>query len=430
MLLNKVMIRKKLIPIFSLILLIVITTGCSEDKSKPEKKEIVRDVSVNLFEVDKIDLSGKSYAMIFSADLWSEDDQKNGRNVLLLFDDEGKWDAYKTYNLDRANVNWTEDGLYLSDYKYEYYINNEGEVEKAEKTTDMLEGTAQYGSTVDDDSGVWSWFDIGFSEEGYDTRITYQLKGERKEAIVEGVYSYFFTVGTQLYGVSSSFDLPNGINKGGHMGLVEFTGEDLTPKVLSSHPLPNPDMEPVVISQQVAVKGDTVHVIGEAEVVNDEVQTNLMKWNTQKGTFELDRIAVSTDHYGNELSSYTYYTDQQALVGSDLYWFNERAELMKTNIDTYKTELVQSYDIQVQNEMFYTARIMNDSIYLIVNDTTWGDSFDREGTKMRLIKTSLSSPDKYTTVNIIEGEKLAKLFSKQSLTPTNNSFAVRPTSGN
>ncbi|WP_138919012.1 hypothetical protein [Ornithinibacillus scapharcae] len=416
--------------ILFLILLIVIATGCSEDKSKPDKKRIVSEASINLFEVDKIDLSGKSYAMIFSADLWNEDDQENGRNVLLLFDDEGKWDAYKTYNLDRANVNWTEDGLYLSDYKYEYYINNEGEVEKAEKTTDLLEGTAQYGSSVDDDGGVWSWFDIGFSEDGYDTRITYQHKGERKETIVEGVYSYLFTAGTQLYGVSSSFDLPNGINKGGHMGLVEFVGDDLKPKVLSSHQLPNPDMEPVVISQQVAQKDDTVHVIGEAEVVNDEVQTNLMKWNIQEGTFELDRIAVSTDHYGNELSSYTYYTDQQALVGNELYWFNERAELMKTNIDTNKTELVQSYDIKVQNEMFYTARIVNDSIYLIVNDTTWGDSSDREGTKMRLIKTSLSSPDKFTIVDITEGKKLAKLFSKQSLTPTNNSFAVRPTSDN
>lgn len=398
-------------------ILIIILSGCSEKE---------KTTLGNIFELDKIDLMGKSYAMIFSADMWKEIDMLFGRNVLLLFDDEGNWDAYTTYNLDRANINWTEDGIYFSDYKYEYFIDNEGNVKKKKKTTDLKEGTAQYGSSVDDEGGVWSWFDIGFSENGYDTRITYQYKNERKEYIVEGVYSYFFTVGTNLYGVTSSFDLPNGINEGGHFGLVKFVGKDLTPTVLSSHPLPDPDVEPVVISQQVVLNENEVYVIGEAELIDDRFQTNLMKWDIHDGSFDLGRIAVPTDHYGDELSTFAYYTDQAALVGKELYWFNERAQLMKTNIETYETEFVKSYGVRVQDEMFFIARFVHDQIYLMVNDTTWGNSFEREGVKMRLIKTSLTSPEKYTTVEIPEGKKLAQLFSKGSLTPTQNSFAIRP----
>lgn len=418
---NNHMIWKSLITVLLLLLIVVSTIGCSKSERK---------ASGNLFEIDKINLSDKSYAMVFSANMWHKSDLKNGRNVLLLFDDKGNWEAYTTYNLDRANVNWTEDGLYLSDYKYEYFINNKGEIEKAEKTTELREGTAQDGSYVDDEGGVWSWFDIGFSEDGYDTRVTYQYKDDRKETIVEGVYNYFFTVGTQLYGVTSSFNLSNGINKGGHLGLVKFVGDDLTPKVLSSYPLPDPDVDGVTISQQVVLVEDTVHVIGEAESIGDEFQTNLMKWNIHDGTFELDRIAVPTDHYGDELNSYSYYTDQKALDGNELYWFNERAELMRTNIDTYDTKLIQSYGVHVQEEMFYTARFVNDQIYMLINDTTWGNSFDQEGTKMRLIKSSLKSPEAFTTIEISRGEELAQLFSKASLTPTQNSFAVRPSSTN
>lgn len=405
--------------VLSLFLIVATATGCSVAEKK---------ANGNLFELDKIDLTGKSYAMIFSANMWRESDLKNGRNVLLLFDDNGIWDAYTTYNLDRANVNWTGDGLYLSDYKYEYFINNEGEIVKAEKTTELREGTAQDGSSVDDEGGVWSWFDIGFVGTGYDTRIIYQNKSKRIETIVEGVYSYLFTVGTQLYGVTSSFDLPNGINKGGHLGLVRFVGDNLTPTVLSSYPLPDPDVEGVNISQQVVLVEDTIHVIGEAESIDDVFQTNLIKWNINDGTFELDRIAVPTDHYGDELSTYSYYTDQKALDGNELYWFNERAELMRTNIDTYDTKLIQSYDVHVQDELFYTARFANNQIYMVVNDTTWGSSFDREGTKMRLIKSSLKSPEVYTTIDVPRGDQLAKMFSKASLTPTHNSFAVRPSS--
>lgn len=407
------------ITVLLLFFIAVSTIGCSKTKN---------ETNGNLFELDKIDLTDKSYAMIFSANMWTEADLEDGRNVLLLFDDEGNWDAYTTYNLDRANINWTEDGLYFSDYKYEYYINNEGEIEKAKKTTELREGTAQDGSSIDDEGGIWSWFDIGFSEDGYDTRITYQYKGERKETIVEGVYSYLFTVGTQLYGVTSSFNLPNGINTGGHLGLVKFIGEDLTPTVLSSYPLPDPDLEGVNISQQLALNEGTVYVIGEAEAISEVIQTNLMKWNIHDGTFEIGRIAVPTDHYGGNLSTFSYYTDQEALDGKELYWFNERAELMRTNIANYDTEFIQSYGIQVQDEMFYTTRFVDDQVYIMVNDTTWGNSFEREGTKMRLIKTSLKSPEIYTTIEIPEGEKLAQLFSKQSLSPTNNSFTVRPTS--
>ncbi|WP_301107545.1 hypothetical protein [Sporosarcina sp.] len=376
--------------------------------------------------MDKIDLTDKSYAMIFSANIWHKADQEAGRNVLLLVDDKGKWDAYTTYLLDRANVNWTKDGLYLSDYKYEYFINNEGTIQKAERTTELLDATAQDGSSVDEENGVWSWFDVGFSDDGYDTRLTYQNKDKRTEKIVEGVYSHLFTAGTELYGVTSSFDLPNGINKGGQFGLVKFVGEELTPTVLSSYPLPTPEMDVALVSQQVAQKGDTIHVIGEAESEGETIQTNLMKWNLNDGEFELDRIAVPTDHFSGEISVYSYYTDQDALIGNDLYWFNERAELMKTSIDTNQTDLIQSYDVDIQDEMFYTARFVGDQIHMMVNDTTWGNSSDSAGTKMRLIKTSVKSPETYTTVEISKGDKLSQLFSSASLTPTQNSFAVRP----
>lgn len=410
---------KIIIAVFSLLFITISMTGCSKDERKAEG---------NLFELDQIDLTDKSYAMIFSADLWRETDLKNGRNVLLLFDDKGNWDAYTTYNLGRANVNWTEDGLYFSDYEYEYFINNDGKIEKDKKTTELREGTAQDGSSVDNEGGIWSWFDIGFREEGYDTRVTYQYKGDRKEFIVEGVYSYLFTEGKQLYGVTSSFDLPNEINKGGHLGLVKFVGNDLTPTVLSSYPLPDPDVEPVVVSSQVVLNEDTIHVIGEAEIVDEKFQTNLMKWSIQNGALELDRIAIPTDYYGDESSRHSYYTDQKALDGNELYWFNERAELMRTNINTYETEFIQSYDVHVQDDMFYTVRFVNDQIYMMVNDTTWGNSFDREGTKMRLIKTSLKSPETYTTIEIPRGDELAQMFSKESLSPIENSFAVRPVS--
>lgn len=377
----------------------------------------------DIFELEKMDLSGKDYAMIFSADMWNEEQMKTDRNVLLLIDSQGNWDAYHTYNLDRANINWTKDGLYFSDHVYEYFVDNAGSISKTNKTSDLKEGTGQYGSSVDDNEAVWSWFDIGFDEMGgYQTRITYQDKEKSTEKIVEGQYNYMFTIGHQLYGASGPFELTNGINKLDRMGLVKFTDKELIPEVLSSNLLPDVTMGPVDISQQVVLKDNIVYIVGEAEYIDDKLQTNLMMWNKENGALEVRSIGASTN-----LSFRSFYTHQNALKNDELYWFNDRAELKKTNLKTFKTDLVQSYNVDVIEELYYSARFLkNNDIHMVVNDTTWGNSFDKDGTKMRILKTSLNHPQDYTEFPIKDGKRLSRLFSKESLTPTHNSFAVNP----
>lgn len=370
-----------------------------------------------------MDLSGKDYAMIFSADMWNEEQMKTDRNVLLLIDSQGNWDAYHTYNLDRANINWTKDGLYFSDHVYEYFVDNAGSISKTNKTSDLKEGTGQYGSSVDDNEAVWSWFDIGFDEMGgYQTRITYQDKEKSMEKIVEGQYNYMFTIGHQLYGASGPFELTNGINKLDRMGLVKFTDKELIPEVLSSNLLPDVTMGPVDISQQVVLKDNIVYIVGEAEYIDDKLQTNLMMWNKENGALEVRSIGASTN-----LSFRSFYTHQNALKNDELYWFNDRAELKRTNLKTFKTDLIQSYNVDVTEELYYSARFLkNNDIHMVVNDTTWGNSFDKDGTKMRILKTSLNHPQDYTEFPIKDGKRLSRLFSKESLTPTHNSFAVNP----
>ena len=377
----------------------------------------------DIFELEKMDLSGKDYAMIFSADMWNEEQMKTDRNVLLLIDSQGNWDAYHTYNLDRANINWTKDGLYFSDHVYEYFVDNAGSISKTNKTSDLKEGTGQYGSSVDDNEAVWSWFDIGFDEMGgYQTRITYQDKEKSTEKIVEGQYNYMFTIGHQLYGASGPFELTNGINKLDRMGLVKFTDKELIPEVLSSNLLPDVTMGPVDISQQVVLKDNIVYIVGEAEYIDDKLQTNLMMWNKENGALEVRSIGASTN-----LSFRSFYTHQNALKNDELYWFNDRAELKRTNLKTFKTDLIQSYNVDVTEELYYSARFLkNNDIHMVVNDTTWGNSFDKDGTKMRILKTSLNHPQDYTEFPIKDGKRLSRLFSKESLTPTDNSFAVNP----
>ncbi|WOD62926.1 hypothetical protein NQZ71_00420 [Niallia taxi] len=377
----------------------------------------------DIFELEKMDLSGKDYAMIFSADMWNEEQMKTDRNVLLLIDSQGNWDAYHTYNLDRANINWTKDGLYFSDHVYEYFVDNAGSISKTNKTSDLKEGTGQYGSSVDDNEAVWSWFDIGFDEMGgYQTRIKYQDKEKSTEKIVEGQYNYMFTIGHQLYGASGPFELTNGINKLDRMGLVKFTDKELIPEVLSSNLLPDVTMGPVDISQQVVLKDNIVYIVGEAEYIDDKLQTNLMMWNKENGALEVRSIGASTN-----LSFRSFYTHQNALKNDELYWFNDRAELKRTNLKTFKTDLIQSYNVDVTEELYYSARFLkNNDIHMVVNDTTWGNSFDKDGTKMRILKTSLNHSQDYTEFPIKDGKRLSRLFSKESLTPTDNSFAVNP----
>lgn len=377
----------------------------------------------NLFELEQIDLSNKKYAMIYSANIWSDYQMRNGRNILLLVDEKGNWDAYNTYNLDRANVNWTEDGLYFSDYTYEYFIDKNGYISKTKKTIDLDLATAQDGSSVDEQGRIWSWFDIGFDDYGgYQTRITRQYKGETKEFIVDGAYNYLFTVGSQLYGVSANMELENGINYAAKNGLVKFIGEELSPAVLSSHAIPNDDFSPINVSQQVAVKDDLVYVIGEAEIVNDITQTNMMIWNKNSGDLEIERISASSmeDLY------VAFYTHQNALQDTDLYWFNERGELKKTNLLDFETEDISTFGIDPQPDYFFSARFFEDTIHIVVNDTTAGNSFEADGVKMRIIQTTLDHPEKYEEFNVKDGHKLAKLFANPSLHPTHNSFAVKP----
>lgn len=80
--------------------------------------------------------------------------------------------------------------------------------------------------------------------------------------------------------------------------------------------------------------------------------------------------------------------------------------------------------------MFYAVRFSNNQIHMIVNDTTWGDSSDREGTKMRLIKTSLISPENYTTIEIKEGNTSPNVLKRIINPSTKYSFTVRPVSNN
>lgn len=206
------------------------------------------------------------------------------------------------------------------------------------------------------------------------------------------------------------------------MGLVKFTDKELIPEVLSSNLLPDVTMGPVDISQQVVLKDHIVYIVGEAEYIDDKLQTNLMMWNKENGALEVRSIGASTN-----LSFRSFYTHQNALKNDELYWFNDRAELKKTNLKTFKTDLVQSYNVDVTEELYYSARFLkNNDIHMVVNDTTWGNSFDKDGTKMRILKTSLNHPQDYTEFPIKDGKRLSRLFSKESLTPTHNSFAVNP----
>lgn len=385
---------------------------------------MMRNNLENLFQLEQIDLNNKKYAMIFSANIWSDHQMRNGRNILLLIDDEGNWDAYNTYNLDRANINWTEDGLYFSDHTYEYFIDKEGYISKTNKTLDLDLATAQDGSSVDEQGRIWSWFDIGFDDDGgYQTRITRQYKGETKEFIVEGAYNYLFTIGSRLYGASANIELENEMNQFAKNGLVAFTGEELTPIVLSSHPIPNDDFSPINVAQQVAVKDDLVYVIGEAEIVNDVTQTNMMIWNKNNGELEIKRISASSmeDLY------VSFYTHQNALRDNHLYWFNERGELKKTSLLDFETEQISTFGIKPQIDYYFSARFFEEKIHMVVNDTTGGNSFEEDGVKMRIIQTSFNHPEKYEEFDIKNGHELAKLFAYPSLHPTHNSFAVRPT---
>lgn len=384
----------------------------------------------NIFELDKIDLFNKKYALIFSEYVQSQEQMSKGRNVLLLIDDAGNYDAYQTYGLTRANVNWTVDGLYFSDIYYEYFIDNEGHISKTEKITDSNEGTAQDGSSVDDDGRVWSWFDIGFTEEGYETRITRQDKETSIEKVIEGVYTHLFTVENQLFGVSSSFGLSNGINKEDHLGLVKFEGEDLIPQPFSWHLLPNPELGIGPSAKEVVLRDNIIYVIGEAEELDFRIQTNLMMWNIDNGDFETKRIAIPTDHFSGELNYYSYYTHQNALQGDELFWFNERAELNKTNLVTFETEVMAFYDVDVNNNLFYSVEFVEDSMYMLVDDSTsWGsNSVRKDGVEMRLLKTNLSNPNDYTEIEIKNGKELYRLLSGREIIPylERNSFAVNP----
>lgn len=96
-----------------------------------------------------------------------------------------------------------------------------------------------------------------------------------------------------------------------------------------------------------------------------------------------------------------------------------------TNTFKYKSEYRQSCELYCVNTLI-NRQERTGTFPLSTTMLVWGIPLKRMAQKMRILKTSLDNPQDYMEFPIKEGKKLSRLFSKESLTPTHNSFAVNP----
>lgn len=352
------------------------------------KFDSLRDEEVNfLHDLDNINISNIEYVVNYNSvipmGITSEKEWEkavnDSSNFLLFFTKDGDWRVFKTNMLENTQSIWTNEGLYLSDIKYDYFIDNSGVINMKDNQNykkNIQEGTISESQKISDkNKNVWSFSHVGFKNDGYETQVTKQKGENSTKFLMEGAYSHFFEFNNKIYATTTVISLDNDINSDDSINLVELVEKNnvMKPKVITKMPF----------------NYDRVYL--ETFSINNKIYSLIETWNFQSS---LER--------------------DLALVEWDLIKGHHEPELIIKDIQKeqgYNSSLTEYKVIQSQSE--------NNKVYV---KTPWGKVFDvsLDGDELKVNdKIELSTNDQ---TSVITNSYLNSLYVFEQ---TNNSKNIK-----
>lgn len=163
-------------------------------------------------------LGDAAYALYFSAQS-ADIDGEHHRGRLVLVDADGSASALPTWGMDHGRPVWTDDGLFFSDMKNDYRLDD------ARLTTiESPKADSQYAMLSTSPSNAVGIYNLGFSETGgYTTQVVVATGETSTLNEVEGGYYTIANCGGTVYGIGMA------------TGPYSSTGD--------------PDTEPVMLNQ-------------------------------------------------------------------------------------------------------------------------------------------------------------------------------------
>ncbi|WP_214781971.1 hypothetical protein [Exiguobacterium sp. S3] len=384
------------------------------------KKEKSNTVS-SLESQKHIDIKKYQYVTLLSSTMPSnisttkewEDTLKIRKNFLFFFNSDGDWDMFSTNLLEFATVKWTGDGVYVSDYKYDYFIDNNGDVHKKENINlkrNVRDGTiSQSYKFESSDDTVWTAMDIGFVDEGYHTQISKQHKDSVSKFIVQGAYGHFFNVENNIYATTVVMDLKNDLNDEAHVKLVRFEeqGKELIPKVIGTQPF---DYDRVLYNT--FSMNDKTYSIGETWDFEDASKRDLslFTWDMDKGT-STSTVLISNiqekTNFENSTSDYDISIDE--VEPNQLLIKTPWGELYDVDVDKKKVMNTINLDLPFDSMSAMTLDMHNDQKVLTLSGNEKNDY------PLSITETKASSPKNHAQVTLKNQEVLLNYSKKYKI---------------
>ncbi len=320
---------------------------------------------------------------------------------------------FSTNLLEFATVKWTGDGVYVSDYKYDYFIDNNGDVHKKENINlkrNVRDGTiSQSYKFESSDDTVWTAMDIGFVDEGYHTQISKQHKDSVSKFIVQGAYGHFFNVENNIYATTVVMDLKNDLNDEAHVKLVRFEeqGKELIPKVIGTQPF---DYDRVLYNT--FSMNDKTYSIGETWDFEDASKRDLslFTWDMDKGT-STSTVLISNiqekTNFENSTSDYDISIDE--VEPNQLLIKTPWGELYDVDVDKKKVMNTINLDLPFDSMSAMTLDMHNDQKVLTLSGNEKNDY------PLSITETKASSPKNHAQVTLKNQEVLLNYSKKYKI---------------
>ncbi|UUX59635.1 hypothetical protein [Glutamicibacter halophytocola] len=311
------------------------------------------------------------YALCFSKQS-SAMDGKHQDGKLVIANQDGSFSEIQTWGMDTCSMAWNEAGLFFSDTRNDYRLDNAGLTTISSEKTD-----SQYGMLATSSDTAVGIYNLGFSETGYITQVVTTSGTTSTKKEIEGGYFIVSKCDGAVYGM--------GIGTGPY----STTGDPETePMVLNQLTGTADGKEKNVGSSSEAREGisleDAPCIGGKIYYISDakrggldaSAQPVLSSWDVDTGKYESHPLVTEDKNltlFRQDGTGFPYVASGSVNNGA-LEWLGAGNSIMSTELKNGNTK--QRFTVEgYRNDSAMSKAVFTENEVIVLADNNDGSNF-------------------------------------------------------
>lgn len=311
------------------------------------------------------------YALCFSKQS-SAMDGKHQDGKLVIANQDGSFSEIKTWGMGTCSMAWNEAGLFFSDTRNDYRLDNAGLTTISSEKTD-----SQYGMLATSSDTAVGIYNLGFSETGYTTQVVTTSGTTSTKKEIEGGYFIVSQCDGAVYGmgIGTGPYSTTGNPETEPMVLNQLTGTaDGKEKNVGSS---NEAREGITLEDAPCI-GGKIYYISDAKRggLDASAQPVLSSWDVDTGKYESHPLVTEDKNltlFRQDGTGFPYVASGSVNNGA-LEWLGAGNSIMSTDLKNGNTK--QRFTVEgYRNDSATSKAVFTKNEVIVLADNNDGTNF-------------------------------------------------------